>query len=289
MRSEMKSVAFLNKVRDKIPIAYFNCECYHMNETEKIVTFKETRNLQFHSIIDLTQSLYITENSPLIYMNVQEHIKWLGNSLEILQKIKELIYEEHKQRDKCCSITFSAFIPGLTTYNYIQLENYPQWMNQALLWTSCLFQFDVLYLCMLRSKIPKSILYVIKRCSIDQFYGQQQFNNKIETLIIDDICPVSVINITPPTILEHNNNPLITHVKPQNYGQIDTFQALNVNCDKVLLSDLETIPRQTQFQRNLQAIMKAALAFAPTIICYLFPSSKQFLQTLDEKYKQNYV
>ncbi|CAL5977588.1 Transmembrane_domain-containing protein [Hexamita inflata] len=246
-RSASETDAFLNQLRVKVPQASFYCECYHMKtvhyrdsngkshtRTEKVVTFRETRYVQILGMIDQTPALYIVGYSPLIYLKLKEQINWLGNSQMILDSLRSTIYLQNRHRDHSCSVSFRVSTPGLTPQNFLKRGEYPAWISQKMLWLSNLFQCDVLYICMMRSRIPKTQLPVIKQCSVDPTF---QINQPVQQISIDQIqlpsfdqmCPTEIDQISLPPILEENTQPLLTDVKPpyfDNFDQITTPEYL---------------------------------------------------------------
>ncbi|CAL5977642.1 Transmembrane_domain-containing protein [Hexamita inflata] len=241
LRSASETEAFLNNIRSKVPVAQFTCKCSHTDTdttknsdgsesttTNTVVTYTETRYVQILGVIDQTPALYVVGSSPLIYLNLKEQINWLGNSLAIINHMCAVMYEQNKFRDYDCDVTFSAHVPGLTSQNYLKRGEYPSWINQGLLWASSLLQFDVLYICLLRSRIPKTQLPVVKSCSIDPTF---QINQPPQRLTIDQIqlpsfeqmCPAEINSIQLPPILEENTQPLLTDIKPPYFDNFDSI------------------------------------------------------------------
>ncbi|CAL5977664.1 Transmembrane_domain-containing protein [Hexamita inflata] len=244
LRSASDTDTFLNNIRTKVPIVQFYCECSHQQYRKKkdlngntttvsqtIISYTETRYAQITGMIDQTPALYVVANSPLIYLKLKEQINWLGNSQMIINHISAVMYQQNQNRDNTCTVTFSVNIPGLTSQNYLKRGEYPSWINQGLLWASSLLQFDVLYICILRSRIPKTQLPVVKSCSIDPTF---QINQPSQRLTIDQIqlqsfeqmCPAEINSIQLPPILEENTQPLLTDIKPP---YLDSLNTITVN------------------------------------------------------------
>ncbi|CAL5988666.1 Transmembrane_domain-containing protein [Hexamita inflata] len=247
LRSAAETEIFLNEIRQKVPVAQFSCECSHTETdttknsdgsesttTNTVVTYTETRYVQILGMIDQTPALYVVGGSPLIYLNLKEQINWLGNSLAIINHICAVMYEQNKFRDYDCEVTFGAHVPGLTPQNYLKRGEYPCWINQGLLWASSLLQFDVLYICMLRSRIPKTQLPVVKSCSIDPTFQinqppQQLTIDQIQLPSFDQMCPAEINNIQLPPILEENTQPLLTDIKPPYFDNFDSISVPKYN------------------------------------------------------------
>ncbi|CAL5977998.1 Transmembrane_domain-containing protein [Hexamita inflata] len=237
MRSIQNTEAFLNGIRQKVPVASFYCECFHYDtvyyrdvngysqtRTEKRITYRQHRYVQILGMIDHTPALYVTGQAPLIYLKLKEQILWLGDSDLMLTEISNQIYFENRYFDTYCTVDFSVEIPGLTSQNFLKRGHYPSWMNQKLLWISNILQFDVLYICMLRSRIPKTKLLVIKSCSIDPNYQLDQPQVHLDKITIpnlDVICPSNIDQISPPNILDENKQPYYTDIKPQYFDTFD--------------------------------------------------------------------
>ncbi|CAL5988684.1 Transmembrane_domain-containing protein [Hexamita inflata] len=241
LRSAFETEAFLNNIRSKVPVAQFYCECSHTRHTthrdangkthtstETVVTYRETRYVQIMGMIDNTPALYVVGSSPLIYLKLKEQIQWLGNSQMIINQLSAMMYMQNRFRDSRCSVTFNVQVPGLTPQNYLKRGEYPSWINQGLLWASSLLQFDVLYICMLRSRIPKTQLPVIKSCSIDPTFQinqppQQLTIDQIQLPSFDQMCPAEINSIQLPPILEENTQPLLTDIKPPYFDNFDSI------------------------------------------------------------------
>ncbi|CAL5988640.1 Transmembrane_domain-containing protein [Hexamita inflata] len=241
IRSASETEAFLNNIRSKVPVAQFYCSCSHnrhsthrdvngktTTRTETIVTYTETRYVQILGIIDNTPALYVVGSSPLIYLKLKEQIQWLGNSQMIINQLSAMMYLQNKFRDTHCSVMLSVEVPGLTPQNYLKRGEYPSWINQGLLWASSLLQFDVLYICMLRSRIPKTQLPVVKSCSIDPTFQinqppQQLTIDQIQLPSFDQMCPAEINSIQLPPILEENTQPLLTDIKPPYFDNFDSI------------------------------------------------------------------
>ncbi|CAL6099934.1 Transmembrane_domain-containing protein [Hexamita inflata] len=267
-RTASETDQFLQKMRQTMPKAWFSIECYHMHtytttdskgntttHTEKVVTYRETRYINITGVVDSTPALYLVGSAPLILLSLREQISWIGNSQNILNALKAKAYDDNRYRDTHCSVDFSIHVPGLTAENFLQRGSYPAWINANNLRLSILFQYDCLYLGFMRSVIPHTYLPIVKACSLEKYESNNQPDiqpqiNQVQLPVLDEFFTIHENQITLPQILEENNQPLITDIRPD---YLDSFHQI-----KPLVYDTYTGPLQHQPTNTNELVLQPA-------------------------------
>ncbi|CAL6088996.1 Transmembrane_domain-containing protein [Hexamita inflata] len=212
----------LTQIREQIPNIYFQCECSHVvlvqvpvgnqmqTRYDKVITYNKNYEVPLIWIKDKTPALYITENAPVIFIKLKEQFQMMGDSL-ILEGIQNRIYQENRFRDQDCNIYLNQVLPGIKQKYFLKSRKHC-WISLGMLWISMLLQFDVLYVGIIRSLIPKTVLPVIKCYLIDQMYARSQYIPATYEKQENEHTNPEILE--PKLVIEQNTQPLTTKIKP---------------------------------------------------------------------------
>ncbi|CAL6095434.1 Transmembrane_domain-containing protein [Hexamita inflata] len=178
---------YQKEVRMITPQAQFYCDSYHFEPftqnnsgvvvtgQRKVITHHQTQLIKILSIIDSTEPVYYNSNAPCISLYNFSKITFDENSKLQLQQIADSFYSS--KQDVYCSVSFSSYLP-LPFQTYVRIK--PFKISKLLFWISYLFQFDVLFVCIIRANIYKTIQHTTKTCSITENQTVSNLNENNE-------------------------------------------------------------------------------------------------------------
>ncbi|CAL6079018.1 Transmembrane_domain-containing protein [Hexamita inflata] len=178
---------YQKEVRMITPQAQFYCDSYHFEPftqnnsgvvvtgQRKVITHHQTQLINILSIIDSTEPVYYNSNAPCISLYNFSKITFDENSKLQLQQIADSFYSS--KQDVYCSVSFSSYLP-LPFQTYVRIK--PFKISKLLFWISYLFQFDVLFVCIIRANIYKTIQRTTKTCSITENQTVSNLNENNE-------------------------------------------------------------------------------------------------------------
>lgn len=133
-RSVEGGANYAKGVREAAPVLFFSVECFHEAERDEILVSKNengresreekkkgdrvvTYTLKLTVGIpywcDFTEPLYLPDGQLLVHVITKNKIEWMHGSEEYIEKWRERLYRENKNRDKECTATTHQYIPDI--------------------------------------------------------------------------------------------------------------------------------------------------------------------------------